>query len=146
MPKKDRTLSPQLDYTVKALRVEGMSERAIYEQLREHLAADVPIPSYRDVRATLDKAGLRYRKDAEAARKRVDLPDDLYEAQHRINKMHYSDRLSRLTTADKRAGAKDDLDRAYTLGFLARSGIEPDQVSDESMRESLVHIYEGVGS
>lgn len=144
MPKKDRTLSPQLDYTVKALRIEGLSERAIYEQLREHLAADVP--SYRDIRASLSNARLRYRKDAELARKRVELPADLYDGQRAIQKMNYEDRLSTLRRVDRRAGAKDDLDRAYTLGFLARSGIEPELIQDESMRESLVNIYDGVGS
>lgn len=144
MPKKDRTLSPQIDYTVRALRVEGLSERAIYEQLREHLAADVP--SYRDVRASLERAGLRYRKDAAAARKAVALPDDLSDAQRTIQRIHYSDRLATLSKVDRRSGAKDDLDRAYTLGFLARSGIEPELIEDEAMRESVVSIYEGLGS
>lgn len=144
MAKKDRALSPSVDYTIRALRVEGLSERAIYEQLREHLAADVP--SYRDVRASLSAAGLRYRRDAAAARRAVRMPEDLSDAQRPIQRIRYSQRLRTLKQVDRRPSAKDDLDRAFALGFLARSGIEPELLSDESMRESLVNIYEGVGS
>ncbi|MGB6442833.1 MAG: hypothetical protein WBF81_06020 [Thermoplasmata archaeon] len=146
MAKKNRALSPELNYTIRALRVEGLSERAIYEQLREHIAITAPIPSYRDVRATLASAGLRYRRQAEAARKGGRMPDDLSSDQHPIQNPHYTDRLSRLHAVDRRPDAKDDLDRAYTLGFLARSGIDPDQISDTSLRESIVSIYEGTGS
>lgn len=146
MAKKNRALSPELNYTIRALRVEGLSERAIYEQLREHIAITAPIPSYRDVRATLASAGLRYRRQAEAARKGGRMPDDLSSDQHPIQHPHYTDRLTRLHAVDRRPDAKDDLDRAYTLGFLARSGIDPDQISDTSLRESIVSIYEGTGS
>lgn len=162
MAKKDRSLPEPVERTIRTARVSGMSERAIYESLRETL--DTP-PSYRDVRASLSRSNLRYRSQATAARHARDYPEAVG-GERPMRESAYLERLrsaqenTRLSREDaKRQGInadeaiasfaradKDALDERYVLGYLARSGADPDDIADEDLRDRLIHIYDGQGS
>ena len=69
MAKKERVLDPRIEQMANGLRAAGMRERNVYEALRE---AFVKPPSYRDLRASFDRAGLRYKADVAANRAGVE--------------------------------------------------------------------------
>lgn len=142
MPKKDRTLPPTLREAVYNLRVGGMSERAIYEGLRERL---VEPPSYRDIRASLAADGVRYRSEATAARKARAFHNE-GDPDRPVRESEYAQRLKTVKAVDKTADAKDRLDENYILGYLARAGQDPETLEDSNLRASLASIYEGQGS
>jgi len=143
VPKKDRTLEPKVATAAYNLRVAGMSERAVYENLRDELKENVP--SYRDLRALYAERNVRYRSDAAEAR-RLGLYENPYPDQRPINRSFYEERLEITRRRDKTATAKDALDRNYTLGYMARAGVDPDSLEDRAMAESLESIYDGHGS
>jgi hypothetical protein len=139
---KDRTLSKELDSSIYNMRVAGLSERSIYEGLREYLEEP---PSYRDVRASFKRQGVETRRLATEARKRGEF-DNPYPDQRPISKSDYRDRLEIVREVDRTANAKDALDRNYVLGYMARAGVDPTSVEDPALRESLESIYSGTGS
>lgn len=142
MPKKDRTLTPSLREALYNLRVSGMSERGIYEGLRERLREP---PSYRDIRASLASDGVRYRADALRARRDQAFKNDR-DPERPVRESDYRARLATVREVDKTPDAKERLDENYIVGYLARAGQDPDSLEDTNLRDSLVSIYEGQGS
>ncbi len=143
MPRKDRTLSPNMDATIATLRIDGLSQRAIYESLRDTLEEAL---SYRDVRASLKRSNLYYKHDAAAARRegRFPRPSNVNEPPQRTSA--YRKRREQVLSVDKTPDALDAFNRNYLLGTMARQGVDPNLISDVSMRQSLEDIYDGLGS
>lgn len=143
--KRERTLPPEMDAAIYNLRVAGVSERGIYETLRDTTETLV---SYRDLRASFARTGVPTKAMATQARKTAAFNND----DHSERPMKQSDYLRRYeitrqrTRGDLRAEAKDDLDRAYTLGYLARAGVDPSVIDEKALRDSLISIYKGEGS
>jgi hypothetical protein len=142
MAKKDRTLDPNVDTAIRTARVAGVSERRIYESLRDLL--DTP-PSYRDVRASFARGGLSTRHAATVARRSKEFPETTAEA--RMKSTKYREKAATVREIDRRAQAQDELARNFLLGYLARAGIEPDLlVAGPDGTDALESIYEGHGS
>lgn len=139
---KDRTLSPKLDRTIYNLRVSGVSERRIYEGLRDVLAEP---PSYRDIRASLTKEGVRFKSEAAAARRagRYENPPG---GDRPMNESQYLDRQAETRKYDRSPDAQDVLVQNYILGQLARQGVDPDTLDDRALAERLENIYNDEGS
>lgn len=147
MPKKDRSLPPPVETAAVTARVAGMSERAIYERLRDTL--DV-VPSYRDLRAAYAKAGVLSRRQAAAARreKRFPITQPSLQAigERQAQRSDYLHRLKVTREVDKSAGGKDRLDQNFILGYMVRSGVDPESVADSAVKDQLEDIYDGIGS
>jgi hypothetical protein len=142
--RKDRDLGGALDATIYKSRVAGLSERAIYEGLRDTL--DTP-PSYRDVRASLAKQGVRYKREATAARRHGRFGEERGEGRGGpMRESRYQARLAVTKRVDRRPEAKDDLDRKFLLGYMARSGVDAESLADPDLADSLDSIYDGFGS
>lgn len=150
MPKKDRTraIPAHIERAAVALRVAGMRERTIYETLREHLKEP---PSYRDLRAAFARSGVRYRaqvRQARAAGRYPPPPSAAFETGREFPQ-HASDYFGKREKAlrrDRKEDAEERFDRRYALGYLARAGIDADEVEDGDFLDSLESIYLGEGS
>ena len=151
MTKKDRTraVTPEVSEAIGRARTAGLSERAIYEGLREGLKEP---PSYRDVRAVLERRGLRYKTQA-TQRRADDLAARVADGRKFFHKGpndptfdSYRQRKTVALSVDFTSDAGEKFDRRYLLGYLARAGIDPDAIEDEGFRQSLESIYQGEGS
>jgi len=152
LPRKDRSLDPAVVSAARDLRVAGLSERAIYEGLRDALERP---PSYRDLRAALDRQGVLKRSDATRARRQGD-----YLAERRVKDrdtgivyrapMRSSNYLSRRREAlkvDRTPDARERFNRRYILGYLASHQAQPELLTEtDGYFEDLESIYEGEGS
>ena len=118
------------------LRVAGMSERAIYERLRETVTE---YPSYRDLRGFWGDQGVGKRAQATVARE----AGAFFGSQGSAN---YRERLRVTREVDQTPDAKEALDRKFLLGYLARAKARVSDLSDDGLAESLASIYEGEGS
>lgn len=138
---KDRTLYENVRVAAVNLRIAGMSERAIYEGLRDVLAEP---PSYRDLRAAFRDENVGTRSEAAARRRERAFLDAGVE--HPQESTKYRSQLDLALSVDKTSDAKDAFDRRFILGYLARAGTDVDLIEDEGFAESLADIYEDEGS
>jgi hypothetical protein len=134
---KDRTLDPAVEKMIVTARVAGISERRIYESLRDDLKEP---PSYRDVRAALAKNGVRYRYQATERRRKGDYPLTVGEKQMRSSK--YLEKRAEVRKVDRTPDAEDKLADRFLLGYAARAGLDVDLLDDERFAESLENIYD----
>lgn len=144
MASKDRTLDTAVYQAAVNLRVAGMSERAIYEGLRDVLAEP---PSYRDLRVAYSTAGVRYRSEAAAARSEGRYLESRDEG--KMERSFYLSRREEVLKVDKTVDAKESFDRRYLLGYLARENLASEAVDVENQiqfAESVETIYDGLGS
>ena len=138
--KKERVLDERVERTIRGLRVAGMSERSLYEGLRRNFKE---APSYRDVRAAFERAGLRTRRDATLARRSKEPILLGYEGQKPVGLTHYRERLRevRLAAAANYAPAhlaegrrreRAQLDDNFIVGYAHRAGVGPDDLKDDA--------------
>jgi hypothetical protein len=139
----DRSMDSRVEQTAYNLRVAGVSERAIYESFRSVLKEP---PSYRDLRASFVRNGVATRAAATEARHSGLFVGRLDRQGRKQMATEYADRLRTTKEIDRRAEAKDDLDRNYVLGYMGRAGVDPDLIDDEFFADSLYSIEEGEGS
>lgn len=138
------------------LRIAGVPERSIYEALRDTL--DIP-PSYRDIRTVFAENGVATRAQATMARRRSsDQGAERQKGEARptyyltsagespIYRTHYAAKRANALEVDRTSDAREAFDRRYTLGYLARAGVQPEDVADEGVAEALSSIYDGEGS
>lgn len=150
--KKERRLEPEVERTVTALRAAGMPERSIYEGLRRNLKE---APSYRDIRAAFDRAGLKTRHEA-TERRRAGFEIAVGpEGSERMKATHYRDKLGEIAKAVKegylargmRGQARALLDDQFIVGYGYRAGVDVDQLKDDAPILAVVEdIERGEGS
>lgn len=153
MPRKERTIDPKVERAAYNLRVAGVSERHIYESfsvLKDR-------PSYRDLRASFEKSGVRYRAQATEARHRGEFlnphktvvtsgPEKGQAILVNQRSSEYKDRLKTTRKVDKTPEATEDLNRSFALAYMGSAGVDPDLILDDGFADSLYSIEEGEGS
>lgn len=131
MPKKDRTLDPRVRDAAVNLRVVGMSERSVYERLRDIL--DTP-PSYRDLRAAYSDAGVRYRHEASEARA---VGRFVGKTPPKSGRSEYFERWAVVREVDQTEDARDAFDRRYVLGYLGREVLPTEEEAEAGQVANL---------
>lgn len=147
--KKDRTLSPNVERTIVSMRAIGVPERNTYETLRRNLKSP---PSYRDIRAAYERAGMTTRHEATVRRRKGFLLQASEPNAPLVKSFGYRDGVSKITNSpyiaeSARPLARRELDDNFFLGYGYRAGIDPDDIRDDvRLYEAMDSIEHGEGS